>query len=43
MVSDALGFDRAAGEQAIQSQPRFYPKLVAYGYFWLSEGITCNG
>ena len=25
-------------------QPWFYPKLVAYGYFWLSEGgITCNG
>jgi hypothetical protein len=22
----------------IQRQPWFYPRLVAYGYFWLSEG-----
>jgi hypothetical protein len=23
---------------ATQGQPWFYPRLVAYGYFWLSEG-----
>jgi len=23
---------------ATQGQPWFYPRLVAYSYFWLSEG-----
>ena len=30
-------------QRAAQRTPWFYPRLVAYSYFWLSEGITCNG
>ena len=25
-------------QRAAQRTPWFYPRLVAYGYFWLSEG-----
>ena len=35
---DAVEFERAASELMLQRQPWFYPRLVAYGYFWLSEG-----
>jgi hypothetical protein len=34
---DAVEFERAASELALQRQPWFYPRLVAYGYFWLSK------
>jgi hypothetical protein len=34
---DAVEFERAASELVLQRQPWFYPRLVAYGYFWLSE------
>jgi hypothetical protein len=34
---DVGEFERAASELALQRQPWFYPRLVAYGYFWLSE------
>jgi hypothetical protein len=34
---DAVEFERAASEWVLQRQPWFYPRLVAYGYFWLSE------
>jgi len=30
-------FKRAASELLLPRQPWFYPRLVAYGYFWLSE------
>jgi hypothetical protein len=33
-----IEFQRAASQTAIQGQPWFYPRLVAYGYFWFSEG-----
>jgi hypothetical protein len=35
---DAIEFERAASQTAVQGQPWFYPRLVAYGYFWFSEG-----
>ena len=35
---DAIEFERAASQTDAQGQPWFYPRLVAYGYFWLSEG-----
>ena len=35
---DAIEFERATSELVTQGQPWFYPRLVAYGYFWLSEG-----
>ena len=35
---DAIEIERAASQTAVQGQPWFYPRLVAYGYFWLSEG-----
>jgi hypothetical protein len=34
---DADEFERAASELVLQRQPWFYPRLVAYGYFWLFE------
>jgi hypothetical protein len=34
---DAVEFERAASELVLQWQPWFYPRLVAYGYFWFSE------
>ena len=34
---DAVEFERAASELVLERQPWFYPRLVAYGYFWLSE------
>jgi hypothetical protein len=35
---DAIEFERAASKVGdFQRQPWFYPRLVAYGYFWLSE------
>jgi hypothetical protein len=34
---DAIGFERAASGLVASRQPWFYPRLVAYGYFWLSE------
>jgi len=34
---DAVECERAASELVLQRQPWFYPRLVAYGYFWLSE------
>ena len=34
---DAVGFERATSELVLERQPWFYPRLVAYGYFWLSE------
>jgi hypothetical protein len=34
---DGFGFERAARELVHERQPWFYPRLVAYGYFWLSE------
>jgi hypothetical protein len=34
---DAVEFERATSEMVLQRQPWFYPRLVAYGYFWLSE------
>jgi hypothetical protein len=37
MVTTVLGFERAASEQVLERQPWFYPRLAAYGYFWLSE------
>jgi hypothetical protein len=36
---DAVEFERAASELVLQRQPWFYPRLVAYGYFWLSERV----
>jgi hypothetical protein len=35
---DAIEFERAASQTGAQGQPWFYPRLVAYGYFWFSEG-----
>jgi hypothetical protein len=35
---DAIEFERAASQTAVQGEPWFYPRLVAYGYFWFSEG-----
>jgi hypothetical protein len=37
MMRDALGFESVASERVLHRQPWFYPRLVAYGYFWLSE------
>jgi hypothetical protein len=34
---EAVGFERAASGMTLRGQPRFYPRLVACGYFWLSE------
>ena len=34
---DAVEFERAASELVLPRQPWFYPRLVAYGYFWLSQ------
>ncbi len=31
-------FTRATSEWRLKGQPWFYPRLVAYSYFWLSEG-----
>jgi hypothetical protein len=33
----AVEFKRAASERVASRQPWFYPRLVAYDYFWLSE------
>jgi hypothetical protein len=35
--ADAVEFERAASERVLHRQPWFYPRLVAYVYFWLSE------
>ena len=35
---DAIEFERAASETGAQGQPWFYLRLVAYGFFRLSEG-----
>jgi hypothetical protein len=37
-----IEFESAASETGTQGQPWFYPRLVAYGYFWFSGGIACN-
>ena len=37
-VAIAIKFERAASPTGAQGQPWFYPRLVAYGYFWFSEG-----
>jgi hypothetical protein len=34
---DAIEFERAQASWLLPRQPWFYPRLVAYGYFWLSE------
>src|ERR1700675_3348077 len=33
-----IEFERAASRTGAQGQPWFYRRLVAYGYFWFSEG-----
>ena len=35
---DALGFLTRASSVVVKCQPWFYLKLVAYSFFWLSEG-----
>jgi len=34
---DAIELERAASESVIFRGNHGYPRLVAYGYFWLSE------
>jgi hypothetical protein len=37
---DAFEFEESGKQAGAYGQPWFYPRLVAYGYFWFSEGIT---
>jgi len=38
MVAMASSWRERQAKLVLQRQPWFYPRLVAYGYFWLSEG-----
>jgi len=35
---DAVGLLTQTSRLVVQCQPRFYPRLFAYRFFWLSEG-----
>jgi hypothetical protein len=38
LVAMFIEFERAASRTGAQGQPWFYRRLVAYRYFWFSEG-----